>query len=71
MALDSVVSEPPSTGFSGMLEASGRQLAAVERHAAAEGYDFETGMAVKSYHRVLHPWLHGCRFEDLLRWVWG
>lgn|GEM_PF-4265059 len=47
------------------------RLAAVDAHGAAEGIDVQGRVALDSYDRVLHPWMHGRRPADLLERVRG
>lgn len=42
-----------------------RQLAAAQKHAAAEGKTVSARTVLESYDRTLHPWMHGRRPSDL------
>lgn len=56
----------PDGAISGILYEYDRQIRAVERHAAAEGYTTDNTVTLDSYDRTLHPWLHGRRLPDLV-----
>jgi len=58
-------------GLSGLFFGCDCQLAAADVHGAAEGIDIQASVVLDSYDRVLHPWMHGCRPENLLERVRG
>jgi len=60
--------ERPDGALSGLLWDYSQRVAAVNRHAAAEGVDVGPRTVLESYDRTLHPIMHGRRFEDLARW---
>lgn len=55
----------PDGPLTSLLFEFSQQLAAAERHAAAEGHSADARTVLESYDRTLHPWMHGRRPEDI------
>lgn len=55
----------PDGGFVSIMADFSRQLAAADRHGAAEGHDVDGLTVLESYDQAEHPWLHGRRAYDL------
>lgn len=58
--------ERPDGPLTGLLHDFDQRLAAVRRHADAEGHAVDARAVLDSYDRVLHPVMHGRRPHDLV-----